>query len=103
MSLTEAEKIRTSQELRANLQLSGVTPDQLCVDLGFSARQLEDTLHVRGGSRPRDVWLLRDHLEDLVRDAGGVAAPYSVLTEQARQAAAGWFPLDGRSRPRDRG
>jgi hypothetical protein len=32
-------------------------------DLDFTAQEFQDTLHLRAGSDPADVWLLRDYLE----------------------------------------
>lgn len=87
MSLTAAERARTSAELRANLELSGLTASQAGAALGFSARQLDEALSVS----PARVWLLRDYLEQRVRAAGGSPVACTVLTEQARQLAAGWF------------
>ncbi|HEV2637339.1 MAG TPA: DUF2316 family protein [Actinocrinis sp.] len=93
MSLNQEELNRTRAELQANFELSGVTLDDLRDDLDFSTEQLTDTLAMDGGSKPEDVWLLRDHLEDLVRDEGRTPVPYTVLTEGARAAASVWFPL----------
>ena len=97
MSLTEAERKRTSNELRLNLERSGLTRAQASADLGLSTDDFERILSVRGAD-PSDVWLLRDYLEQAVRDAGGQPAPYTVLTESGRAAAAGWFGL--RTAPR---
>ncbi|MHA6757185.1 DUF2316 family protein [Streptacidiphilus sp. PAMC 29251] len=99
MSLNREEQQRTSGELHANIQLCGTPPEQLAEQLGFSADQLEDTLNMGGACQPQDVWLLRDHLQDLVLAQGRTPVPYSVLTEQARRAAAVWFPLHPLSRP----
>ncbi|QMU69930.1 DUF2316 family protein [Streptacidiphilus sp. P02-A3a] len=99
MSLNPEERRRTSAELRANLRLSGAETDRLAEQLGFTAERLENTLALDGRSAPVDVWLLRDCLEDLVRARGASPAPYSVLTDRARRAAAVWFPLPPRSRP----
>lgn len=99
MSLDRAEQQRTSEELRANQRLSGASDQQLAEQLDFSTQQVEDTLAVADASAPQDVWLLRDHLEDLVLALGGTPVRYSVLTEQARQSAARWFPLHRRSQP----
>jgi hypothetical protein len=87
MSLTRAERERTGEELRANHRLAGLSDDDVCADLGFTAQQLDDTLHVRRTSRPEDVWLLRDYLEQELRASGKEPVPYSVLTETARAAA----------------
>ncbi|MER7911242.1 DUF2316 family protein [Streptomyces sp. NPDC096068] len=93
MSLNEEERKRTREELRANLRLSGADPEEIAAELGFTARRLDDTLDVTEASGPQDVWLLRDHLDDLVTARGGTPVPYTVLTERARLAASAWFPL----------
>ncbi|MFD5142454.1 DUF2316 family protein [Streptomyces sp. NPDC058401] len=93
MSLNEEQRARTSQELLLNFQLAGTSLDAVRAQLDFTAQRLDDTLNVREQSRPEDVWLLRDHLENLVRAQGHTAVPYTVLTRTARLAAAIWFPL----------
>lgn len=93
MSLTVGEQRQTSAELHANHLLSGLSRHDVQADLGFTAGQLEATLDVASGCDPADVWLLRDHLQQVITAAGRTPVPYSVLAEAARAAAAGWFPL----------
>ncbi|MCM3820758.1 DUF2316 family protein [Streptomyces albidoflavus] len=93
MSLNDEQRARTAEELQANLRLSGADPEEARRDLEFTTRQWDDTLNVREGARPQDVWLLRDHLEALAERAGAIPVPYTVLTRRARLAAALWFPL----------
>ncbi|GAA3309777.1 hypothetical protein GCM10020295_75300 [Streptomyces cinereospinus] len=100
MSLNEQERARTSEELWANLRLAGTTPEDVRTELDFDEQQLRAALAVEPPVRPQDVWLLRDHLEDLVRERGGTPVPYTVLTQRARLAASIWFPL--RRSPRRR-
>ncbi|GAA2096656.1 DUF2316 family protein [Kitasatospora saccharophila] len=92
MSLNDEERARTAAELRANLELTGLDADRAGAELGFDGGRLAQVLAVAGAD-PADVWLLRDHLEDLVRAAGREPVPYTVLTEEARAAAERWFPL----------
>ncbi|MFD7732085.1 DUF2316 family protein [Kitasatospora phosalacinea] len=92
MSLNAEERARTAAELRANLELAGIGASRVGDELGFVDGQLVEALGVVGAD-PADVWLLRDHLEDLVRAAGREPVPYTVLTEEARAAAERWFPL----------
>jgi len=103
MTLNAEERIRTGDEPRANLRLSGATPEEVQADLDFTAARFESTLNCDDDAGPPDVWLLRDHLEQLVRDKGGSPVPYSVLTDRARLAARVWFRLrkPPRSRRRD--
>ena len=93
MSLTTKQQDRTSKELKANLQLSGLTGAQVAADLKFTPSRLQDTLDLTAGSHPVDVWQLRDYLDQAVRDAGLEPAPFSVLTEQSRALARMWFRL----------
>ncbi len=93
MSLTVGEQRQTSVELHANHRMSGLSLHDVQADLGFTAGQLEATLDVAPGCDPADVWLLRDYLQREITARGLTPAPYSVLTEPARAAAAGWFPL----------
>ncbi|WP_033221837.1 DUF2316 family protein [Kitasatospora phosalacinea] len=92
MSLNAEECARTAAELRANLELTGGDAGRAGAELGFDEQRLAQALDVAGAD-PEDVWLLRDHLEDLVRAAGREPVPYTVLTEEARAAAERWFPL----------
>lgn len=93
MSLNDAERRRTSDELRGNLESSGLTSLQAAADLGFSPERLQATLRVERASDPVDVWLLRDYLEQAARDAGQSSTAYTVLTERSRRAARGWLHL----------
>ena len=93
MSLTAEEQQRTCAELRANLALTGLADADVAAVLGFSAGQLAETLALGRASQPADVWLVRDYLEQRVLASGRTPVPFTVLTEQSRQLAAGWFRL----------
>lgn len=93
MSLSTEQQARTRGELLANFDLTGLTREQVQTDLGFTAQQLCDTLHLRSGSHPADVWLLRDYLDQHLRAQGPEPVPFTVLTETARLAASLWFTL----------
>lgn len=90
MSLDADQRARTAAELDANLTLSGLTPEQLASRTGLSTARTEAVLRMEG-AHPVDVWLVRDALETAARESGERPVPYSVLTEDARSAAAGWF------------
>jgi hypothetical protein len=92
VSLTNAEQRATADELRANLELSGLTSEQVATDLSLTVKQLDAIFAVKR-ARPEDVWWLRDYLERAVRDAGREPHPYTSLTPEMRGAAAAWFPL----------
>jgi len=91
MSLTQEQKSRTRQELRANQQICPLDDRVLCKTLGWTPQQLADTLDVNAGSSPAQVWLLRDFLEQAVSDLGGTPVPFTVLTEDARASSERWF------------
>jgi hypothetical protein len=93
MSLTTEQQARTRDELVANLHLTGLTDQQIQTDLDFTAQQLDDTLHLRSGSHPADVWLLRDYLDQHLHAQGKEPVPFTVLTKTARLAASLWFTL----------
>ncbi|MGW2838483.1 DUF2316 family protein [Streptomyces sp. NPDC001493] len=93
MSLDETERRRTSEELRANLALSGLTAEEVAADLGVTPDQVRRMLDVAGGAGPAEVWQLRDYLDQAVRDTGGRPVPFTVLTDRARLLARAWFTL----------
>lgn len=43
-------------------------------------------------SRPEVVWLLRDHLAEVIEARGEHPHPYTHLTDEMRAAAERWFP-----------
>lgn len=92
MSLNPAQMGRTADELAANFHASGLTLGQLAELTGLSPERTAGVLALDPrSSSPEEVWLVRDKLETAVREDRGDLTPYSVLTEQARTAAAGWF------------
>lgn len=93
MSLNLMQIRRTRAELQENLHRSGLTPDAIRADLGFSADRLDRALRLRRGTTMSDVWLLRDYLEQAVTDAGAKPVRYTVLTEESRGKARQWFDL----------
>ena len=95
MSLDADQRARTADEFAANLAQSGLTGEQLRARTGLDHERFDAALAVRDAD-PRDVWLVRDALETAVRDAGGEPVPFSVLTEEMRSAAAGWFGVRDR-------
>jgi len=93
MSLDRAELVRTRTELAANLDLTGLTREQVAADLGYDATRLSAALEPDGSGDPVDVWQLRDYLDQAVRDAGATPVPFTVLTERSRVMAGTWFRL----------
>lgn len=93
MSLTDAERARCADELRAALDESEITEPQLLKSLGWSDDQLSSVLDMADDMDPADGWLLRDFLVQVARDFGNPVPHFSVLTHAARIKAAGWFRL----------
>lgn len=91
MSLDSREREQNASELRANLELSGLTPAEIATALDFSSIRLDEAL--RSSGDPVDVWLLRDYLEAAVRASGRDPVPFTILTEAARASARVWFDL----------
>ena len=91
MSLNQRQVAATRTELATNLALSGQSVAGVAVTLGRSESEIRSALDVDG--QPREVWLLRDYLERMIRSTGGTPHPYSSLTEESRAAAQGWFQL----------
>jgi len=92
MALNKRERAATSEELRANLELSGLSETELQRTLGLSDDQYERVLDVTGAD-PIDVWLVRDYLERVILDRGSKPVPFTVLTPAARVTAEKWFAL----------
>jgi hypothetical protein len=92
MSLNHRQIAATRNELATNLMLSGLTVADVAATLGLSNSDVQSALNVDGG-QPREVWLVRDYLERMIRSDGSTPHPYSSLTEQSRAAAQGWFQL----------
>lgn len=92
MSLTEQQQSRTSSELEANLEVSGLDEEEVCRRLDWTLPRLEATRMVSGAD-PADVWRLRDALLRAVAEAGEDPVPFTVLTNEVRSKAAGWFGI----------
>ncbi len=101
MSLTESQVSATRAELAENLARSGWTPTQLAQALGVAEERIIHALAV-DGSRPADVWLVRDALDVIIVDSGDKPARYSALTESDRAAARGWFGVSTPAEVRER-
>lgn len=85
--------VTTSQELAANLALTGLSVEQVADDLDLAPDYVAGLIAMSGAQDPADVWLLRDYLEKAVLDAGATPQPFTVLTEPSRHLASRWFRL----------
>jgi hypothetical protein len=91
MSLSSAQQEATSNELNANFDLSALTPDEICVDLGISRSHLDEIFSVTRVA-PSDVSMLRDYLDAAIVERGLTPLPYSSMTPATRNPAKRWFP-----------
>jgi hypothetical protein len=91
MSLNAEQMHRTSQELLANRKRCPLDDQTLSQVLGFTPQRLENTLEINAVSKPGDVWLLCDFLEQAITDFGGTPLPFTVLTSQSRAQSEVWF------------
>ncbi len=91
MSLTSPQRARTAAEFAANFAASGLTREELRERTGLPPARFDSALTMSPGTGPVDAWLLRDTLETAVREAGAELTRFSVLTDDARSAATGWF------------
>lgn len=98
--LNAEEQATTSSELRQYLLVSELTNDQVADDLGFDPARLARTLDVVEAD-PSDVWLVRDYLVQVLADQDRPQPGFTVLTDQARDKAAGWFELREAPRHQD--
>ena len=92
MALNKRQRAATSDELRANLELSGLNENDLQLRLGITDEQLESALEVTGAD-PIDVWLVRDYLERVIVERGAKPVPFTALTQAARASAERWYAL----------
>lgn len=90
MSLNHEELQNTAAELRANLDASGWTEQDLAADTGLGLDSIPAILATNRPD-PREVWLVRDRLETAVHAAGREPVPCNKLTEATRASAAMWF------------
>lgn len=93
MSLTTAERRRTSEELGENYRRAGSPAARIMDALGLTGSDLEAVLRMDAGVDPATVWRVRDQLDVAVRAAGREPAPYTSLTEEMRAAAQRWFGI----------
>lgn len=97
MSLNATQRRVTGEQLRANMDLSGVGIDDLAVRLNLPPDQIRSALAVAPGTDPALVWRLRDVLESAARATGAEPVAYTYLPESMRAAARGWYGVgDGR-------
>lgn len=92
MSLDRSQMAATADDLRANLERAGLTPDELASWLGLPTEEVAGVIAMDGEASPVEVWLVRDAIEETLR-ADGDGGDWSVLTDANRDRALGWYPL----------
>jgi hypothetical protein len=93
MSLNRRQTQQTRDELAANLILSGLAPDTVGHSLGFTPERLDHTVRVTRDADASDVWLLRDFLDQVIRDRGLTPRPWTVLIDGGHDTARRWFTI----------
>ncbi len=79
MSLSVREMLQTSDELKRNLEISGLSDAEVRAALGFTQQRYERSLTLSSVHDPTDVWRLRDYLEKRILEQGRRPHPYSKL------------------------
>ncbi len=88
--LTKKEKVNTSIELKANFSLLNqdirITLDDLCI----SEEELNDVLEMKS-ENPGYVWMVRDYLEDKLKENDIEMCPFSKLADYKSNK---WFKYE---------
>lgn len=79
MSLNAKQYEQTRIEMARNLEISGLAPETIQMDLAFSALDFQSALDVLPRYNPTNVWKLRDYLEKKILEQGKKPVPFSVL------------------------
>ncbi|MDQ7093622.1 DUF2316 family protein [Desulfosporosinus sp. PR] len=79
MSLNAKQFEQTRIKMAANFEISGLLPETIQADLGFSAQDFKSALEVLPRYSPTNVWKLRDYLEKKILEQGKNLYPFTVL------------------------
>ena len=90
MSLRGNQFQQTSDDLHRHLEASGLDEAELGRWLGLDTDEVRHVLSMRDVD-PATAWLVRDALDQAVRERGVDAGGWRVLTTAARRKAEGWF------------
>lgn len=71
---------QTRKELACNYEISGLPPETIRQDLGFSRDDFVNALELIPHRSPTNVWKLRDYLEKKILEQGKRPVPFTVLT-----------------------
>lgn len=78
MSLSKKQIDDTRNELRENLEKSGVDIHKITVDLGTTEDYIEQLLRLEP-RRLEDTWILKNYLLEKVREAGEIPTKFTAL------------------------
>jgi hypothetical protein len=91
MSINDAERRRTADELTSLRQMLPVTDEQLARRLGYGTDRLAEVIVMSPGVDPREGWRVRDFML-AVAEAHGITPPcFSLLKQSKRAQAQLWF------------
>lgn len=88
--LTPVEIINTRKELRENYKRLGADEVQVLSDLEISREELHAVLNMEH-PYPGNVWMVRDYLEDKLKEKGIPMMPFSRLADHSANR---WYPYD---------
>ena len=78
MSLSKSQLKATENELRENLEKSGLTVEQVAKDLGTDPDYIRQLLRVEP-RRYEDTWILKNYLCEKVKEVGKTPTPFTAL------------------------
>ena len=78
MSLSKKQIDDTRNELRENLEKSGVDIHKIAVDLGTTEDYIEQLLRLEP-RRLEDTWILKNYLLEKVSEAGEIPTKFTAL------------------------
>lgn len=88
--LTPAQTINTRNELQENYRRLDESEDIVLKDLQISSDELHAILNMTN-PYPGNVWMLRDYLEDKLKEKGIAMMPFSRLADHS---ANHWYPYE---------
>ena len=83
MSINDAERRQTAEELTALRELLPATNEELAHRLGYGTDQLAAVLDMRPAVDPREVWRVRDFLVAVAAARGPASGQHRCGTRQA--------------------
>ena len=88
--LTRQETINTAHQLQENFKRLNSDLPTILNDLQISEDELNRILTMNNPN-PGDVWMMRDYLEDKLREQGTEIYPFSRLADHSANM---WYPYD---------